>query len=90
MYKTYKDKSVMMAAKSLIQLYREKNPQLLHKRDRGKPTEAMRECQPLEYGEMSSKDYLPGAEMLKEDKGEPEDQGKFSAMFPMTGDSWEQ
>ena len=50
----------------------------------------MRECQPLEYGEMSSKDYLPGAEMLKEDKGEPEDQGKFSAMFPMTGDSWEQ
>ncbi|KAI0215847.1 Protein SDA1 [Lamellibrachia satsuma] len=73
-YKTYKDKSVMMAAKSLIQLYRERNPQLLHKKDRGKPTEAMRECHPLDYGEMSSKDYLPGAELLKEGKDEPEDQ----------------
>ena len=50
----------------------------------------MRECQPLEYGEISSKDYLPGAEMLKEDKEEPEDQGKFPAMVPMRGDRWEQ
>ena len=33
-YKTYKDKSVMMAARSLIHLYRETNPTMLHRRDR--------------------------------------------------------
>lgn len=34
MYKNYKDKSVMMAAKSLIHLYRISVPSLLHKKDR--------------------------------------------------------
>jgi protein SDA1 len=33
-YKTYKDKAVSTAAKSLIQLFRDKYPQLLHRRDR--------------------------------------------------------
>lgn len=36
-YKGFKDKSVMMAARSLIGLYREVDPELLHKKDRGKP-----------------------------------------------------
>lgn len=35
-YKTHKDKGVMMAARSLIALYRETHPELLHRRDRGK------------------------------------------------------
>ena len=39
-YKSYKDKAVMMAARSLIQLYRSVHPELLHKKDRGRPTEA--------------------------------------------------
>ena len=40
-YKSYKDKGVMMAARSLIAFYRATQPELLHKRDRGRPTEAM-------------------------------------------------
>ena len=36
-YKGYKDKSVMMAARSLIGLYREVAPEKLHRKDRGRP-----------------------------------------------------
>lgn len=36
MYKKSKDKGTMMAAKGLLSLYREENPDLLRKRDRGK------------------------------------------------------
>jgi protein SDA1 len=35
-YKKSKDKGVMMAAKGLLSLYRESNPELLRKKDRGK------------------------------------------------------
>ena len=31
-YKSYRDKSVMMAARSLIHLYRDTNPQLLRRK----------------------------------------------------------
>ena len=33
-YKSYHDKSVMMAARSLIHLYRDINPDMLHRKDR--------------------------------------------------------
>jgi hypothetical protein len=33
-YKNYKERSVMMAARSLIHLYRASMPELLHKKDR--------------------------------------------------------
>jgi hypothetical protein len=33
-YKSYQDKSVMMAARSLIHLYRDLNPDMLHRKDR--------------------------------------------------------
>ena len=36
MYKNYKDRSVMMAAKSLIHLFRHSLPSMLHKKDRVK------------------------------------------------------
>jgi len=68
-FKTYKDKNVMMACRSLIQLYRLKNPSILHKRDRGKPTEAMKEAQTegiIQYGHSDAKDYIPGAEVPKD------------------------
>ena len=42
-YKSYKDKAVMMASRSLIQLYRSVHPELLHKKDRGRLTEATSE-----------------------------------------------
>ena len=34
MYKTHRDRGVAMAARSLIQLFRTVNPDLLHKKDR--------------------------------------------------------
>jgi len=32
----------------------------------GKPTQAMKEAEPLEYGQLTAKDYIPGAEILPE------------------------
>lgn len=65
-YKTYKEKSVMMAARSLIQLYRQSMPNLLHKKDRGRPTEASIELENKKYGEIKIRDYIPGSEVLLE------------------------
>lgn len=65
-YKTYKDKGVSYAAKSLIQLFREKNPQLLQKKLRGKPTEAsyIESIKVRQYGEIDAKSFIPGAEII--------------------------
>lgn len=67
-YKSYKEKSVMMAARSLIQLYRQSMPELLHKKDRGRPTEETIELKTKKYGEVETKDYIPGSEVLLEKK----------------------
>ncbi|EDW58798.1 protein SDA1 homolog [Drosophila virilis] len=64
MYKTYKEKSVMMAARSLITLYREQLPKLLHKKDRGRQTEAQAERKVRAYGERDVQDTVLGAEAL--------------------------
>lgn len=64
LYKNYKDKSVMMAARSLITLYREQLPNLLHKKDRGRPTEASAELKSMKYGEVKTVDFIPGTEVL--------------------------
>ncbi|KAJ8930916.1 hypothetical protein NQ314_016240 [Rhamnusium bicolor] len=66
-YKMYRDRSVMMAARSLIQLFRVTRPELLHKKDRGRPTEAAEEIESLDYGKVNAKDYIPGAEVLLQD-----------------------
>ncbi|OWR51209.1 SDA1 protein [Danaus plexippus plexippus] len=65
-YKSYKEKSVMMAARSLIQLYRQTMPNILHKKDRGRPSEASVELKDKKYGEIDIKDYIPGSEVLLE------------------------
>ncbi|TNM92323.1 hypothetical protein fugu_019335 [Takifugu bimaculatus] len=72
-YKTHKDKNVMMSARGLIQLFRSLNPQMLHKKDRGRPTEASIEAKIKDYGELEAKDYIPGAEVL-EVEGEHKDE----------------
>jgi protein SDA1 len=67
-YKSYKDKGVMMAARSLISLYRTTQPELLHKKDRGRPTEAAVENSDgnqRKYGEIEAKDFIPGAEVVE-------------------------
>lgn len=63
-YKKYRDRSVNMAAHSLIHLFRQHHPELLHKRDRGRASEASDELKTLKYGEVDAKSYIPGAEVL--------------------------
>lgn len=63
-YKSYRERSVMMAARSLIHLFRSVRPELLHKKHRGRPTEAMGEHVSKEYGQLDARDYIPGAEVL--------------------------
>ncbi|XP_053664962.1 protein SDA1 homolog [Anopheles marshallii] len=75
MYKNYKEKSVMMASKALIMLYREQMPTMLTKKDRGRPTEASVEVKPKRYGEIVAADYIPGTEaLLREDAPELEEE----------------
>ncbi|KAI1904850.1 hypothetical protein AGOR_G00009920 [Albula goreensis] len=92
-YKTHKDKNVMMSARGLIQLFRNLNPQMLHKKDRGKPTEASTEARIQGYGELEAKDFIPGAEVLEveEDKegGEADEEGWESASMSDDDDDGE-
>ncbi|XP_028173493.1 protein SDA1 homolog [Ostrinia nubilalis] len=87
-YKTYKEKSVMMAARSLIQLYRQSMPNLLHKKDRGRPTEASIELKTKKYGEMEIKNYIPGSEVLLEKEKIKDTKKKNKAKDDSDSDSW--
>uniref|UniRef100_A0A3P9CZ71 Protein SDA1 n=1 Tax=Maylandia zebra TaxID=106582 RepID=A0A3P9CZ71_9CICH len=82
-YKTHKDKNVMMSARGLIQLFRSLNPQMLHRKDRGRPTEASAEAKIKDYGQLEAKDYIPGAEVLEVEEenkeGEDDEDGWESA-----------
>lgn len=71
-YKKYRNKNVSMAAKSLIQLFRSVNPGLLHRKDRGKPTEATKEIVVKQFAALEAKGYLAGAECLDVDREEEE------------------
>ncbi|KAF1755011.1 hypothetical protein GCK72_021578 [Caenorhabditis remanei] len=67
-YKTYKNKNVSMAARSLITLFRAVNPKLLARRDRGKPQE--KDDEEKEYNGFARPkvhDFISGAEILDED-----------------------
>ena len=59
-YKSYKDKGVMIAARSLISFYRSTNPDMLPKKERGRPNEALAEESVAKYGESTAKDFIPG------------------------------
>lgn len=63
-YKQYRERSVMMAAHSLIGTFRRIMPDLLHKRDRGRPTEANVMIKSSKYGEIRASEFVPGAEVL--------------------------
>lgn len=75
-YKTYKDKGVMMASKSLIQLFRNQNPELLHKRDRGRPTEAVATMKEKRFGDIDIHENVPGAEVIDVSMTEPTEASK--------------
>nr|CAD7569164.1 unnamed protein product [Timema californicum] len=63
-YKKYKDRSVMMAARSLIHLFQTSMPEMLHKKERGRPTQASVELKQMKFGEVDAKEYVQGAEIL--------------------------
>jgi hypothetical protein len=54
------------------------NPELLHKKDRGRPTEAVLTLQRRGYGEQEVLESVPGAEVLRlnESQEQQEDQKK--------------
>ncbi|XP_062577170.1 protein SDA1 homolog, partial [Saccostrea cucullata] len=72
-YKSHRDKGVMMSSRALLQLYRKVKPDLLSKKDKGKPTEAMAEADTLVYGGNLAKDFIPGAEILPEEEEQKEE-----------------
>jgi protein SDA1 len=73
-YKNNKDKSAMMAGRSLLGLFREVNPEMLRKKDRGKAaTLALMEKKKVEggaavggarYGEVKVMEMIEGADLL--------------------------
>jgi protein SDA1 len=63
-YRTYKDKSVMMAARALMQLFRALNPTLLARKDRGKAAAEDADYVAAEYGQQRVVDHVPGAEVV--------------------------
>lgn len=72
-YKNYRERSVVMAARSLMHLYRTSLPEMLHKKDRGRPTIANIELKAKKFGEIDAKDYVPGAELLLNESLEGQD-----------------
>jgi len=78
-YKKHRSKTVMMAARSLICVYRHSNPELLHKRDRGRPTEDTGEREIQRYGEQTAKDFIPGADYLLKFDEEDQDQEEWTS-----------
>uniref|UniRef100_A0A1B6DH20 Protein SDA1 n=1 Tax=Clastoptera arizonana TaxID=38151 RepID=A0A1B6DH20_9HEMI len=87
-YKHYKDRSVMMAARSLIHIYRNSIPELLHKRDRGRPTEATVEFKTKQFGEMDAKNFVPGAEVLSREKPKVKDDDEDESDSEEDDDEW--
>ena len=73
-YKTYKDKGVMMASRSLIALFRSLAPELLHKKDRGRPTEATTLAKMKQFGESDVVDFIAGAEVLGNEESDEEEE----------------
>ncbi|EFN85212.1 protein SDA1 homolog [Harpegnathos saltator] len=63
-YKQYKERSVMMSARSLIGTFRRIMPDLLHRKDRGRPTEVNIAIEASKYGEVRASEFVPGADVL--------------------------
>lgn len=72
-YKNHREKGPMNAARSLLGLYREINPSLLKKRDRGKSASiSMANFKEVKYGQVDVYDTVDGAELLSGNKNDEE------------------
>ncbi|KAJ2613483.1 Severe Depolymerization of Actin [Coemansia sp. RSA 1365] len=65
LYRKHKDKGVMMGARSLLALYRQINPEMLHRRDRGRDASQNLGRVPLQFGEQRPAEGVDGAELLE-------------------------
>ncbi|KAJ2567595.1 Severe Depolymerization of Actin, partial [Coemansia sp. RSA 1836] len=70
LYRKHKDKGVMMAARSLLALYREVNPEMLHRRDRGREAtigliSGMADKTLLGFGASRAAEGVDGVELLE-------------------------
>ena len=65
-YKNTKEKGVATAARSLIALFREVRPELLHKKDRGRDGQQNLERRPQAYGSSTIADDIDGLQLLLE------------------------
>ncbi|KAL6763683.1 SDA1-domain-containing protein [Haematococcus lacustris] len=87
-YKKYKDKQVVNAARALISLYRELQPELLAKKDRGRGADLA--SRPRAYGEASVAERVDGAALLEEalaaGQGASDDEVHFSDSDSSDGD----
>ncbi|VDO43686.1 unnamed protein product [Onchocerca flexuosa] len=63
-YKRFKNKNVSMAARAIITLFRAINPKLLHRKDRGRPTETLKDLKIIEFGAEHPEKFVEGAECL--------------------------
>ncbi|CAG8634185.1 11438_t:CDS:10, partial [Racocetra persica] len=79
-YKSDRDKGVIMAAKSLIGLFREINPEMLKRKDRGKIASMnMKDFKPLQYGKIRTTEQIEGIELLEEYKKQQMQEGVTGA-----------
>ncbi|OBZ86955.1 Protein SDA1 [Choanephora cucurbitarum] len=76
-YKQHRDKGVLMAARSLIALFREINPEMLARKDRGKTASIKLKdgsVRTINYGENANNvDGLQGLELLEQNEAEDEE-----------------
>lgn len=63
LYRKFRDKEVSNAARGLIGLFRELNPAMLAKRDRGRGADLA--SKPKSYGEVEVRERVDGAELLE-------------------------
>lgn len=73
-YKKFKNKGVMMGARSLIGLYREKNPTLLHRKDRGKNASSIKDFVVPSYGSVHVTKSIEGVDLVFNEDSEWEDE----------------
>ena len=89
-YKANKHKGVTMAARSIIQLFREANPDLLPRRERGKPGEAHDpDAKVREYGEQAVNKFVPGSELLSMQEDLKADNPDAEEAEDEEGGAWE-
>jgi len=90
-YKGHRDKAVMMAARSLIGLFRKTNPEMLHRKDRGRPTEGQKELKVMKYGDEGAVEFIEGAEIIPDMDAKKEEQDEWdeaSGDEDMSDDEW--